>query len=177
MALQLVDLNAATRAAMLAELEEDVASQHVHLSPHLRDGAGSDYVGLLTAAAREFNDVWLAAALRTKGVVRTHETRPTQHGPKRITLAANEPELLAEAEFNRYYMRGLCRRAIEEGIPELSIYRARTVAKPRPEAERLVGTPIDPCALLEALQAGASVDEALGLPPGRDSGLSVRIRR
>jgi hypothetical protein len=177
MALQLVDLNAATRAAMLAELEEDLAARKVALSPHLREGAGADYVGLLVAAVKENHDAWLAAALRTKGFVRSHETRPTQHGPKRVTLPPNEPDLLAEAEFNRYYMRGLCRRAIEEGVPTLSICRAKAVDKPRPEADRLVGTPIDPCVLLEALQGGASPDEALGLPPGRESGLSVRIRR
>ncbi len=176
MALQLVDLNVATRAAMLAELEEDIGAGKVVLSPHLKDGAGSEFISLLVSALRDFHDVWLASALRTKGLVRTHETIPTQHGPKRITLPPDTPELLAEGEYNRYYLRGLCRRAIEESFPTLWIYRANGEARRRPECDRLVGTPIDPCVLLEALQGGASTDEALGLPAERHSGLSARIR-
>jgi hypothetical protein len=84
--------------------------------------------------------------------------------------------MLAESEFNRYYIRALARRAIEEGIPELVIYRAKPARNPRPESEARVETTLPAEDLLADLRAHPG-DESptLGVPSGPNSGLSVRL--
>ena len=81
--------------------------------------------------------------------------------------------VMAEGEFNRFYIRALCIRAIDEGR-ELEIYRARPSAKPDEASEAKIGDKPDPKALLADLRTSPGVGTALGLPrPG--SGVSVRL--
>lgn len=80
---------------------------------------------------------------------------------------------LAEGEFNRFYIRGLCLRAIEENVPSLVVYRAKAVTNARSESERKIGAGVSPQSLLDDLRSHARLDTALGLPPGPNSGLSV----
>jgi len=83
---------------------------------------------------------------------------------------------LAESEFNRYYIRALARRAIEDGIPELVIYRAKPVSNPRPESEARIETSLLPEDLLEDLRSHPGDEPpVLGVPSGPNSGLSVRL--
>jgi hypothetical protein len=37
-------------------------------------------------------------------------------------------DTLAEGEFNRFYLRGLCRRASAANMAEIEVYRAKEVA-------------------------------------------------
>jgi hypothetical protein len=46
--------------------------------------------------------------------------------------------MLAEGEFNRFYIRALCVRAIEDGLPEVIVYRAKEVQSARPESARMI---------------------------------------
>jgi hypothetical protein len=85
------------------------------------------------------------------------------------------PITLAEGEFNRFYLRGLCQRAIEAGGPAIEIYRARASVTPRPESEAMIGRHLDADKLLVDLREHVGVDTALGLPPGPNSGLSGRL--
>ncbi len=82
---------------------------------------------------------------------------------------------MAEGEFNRFYARGLCRRAIAEGIEALVVYRAKEVVNPRAESVALIGKSLPAKQLLEDLRAHIGTDTALGLPPGPNSGLSVKL--
>jgi hypothetical protein len=82
---------------------------------------------------------------------------------------------LAEGEFNRFYIRGLCRRALGAGIAQLIIYRAKTVGSPRAESELRIGATLDPTELLQDLRANIAVETCLGVPPGPNSGLCVKL--
>jgi hypothetical protein len=90
-------------------------------------------------------------------------------------MRSNAHEMLGEGEFNRFYIRGLCLRAIEDGIPDVEVYRAKPVDSPRPESQALIGQRIKAEALLQDLRARTNVEPALGCPPGPNSGLSVRL--
>ena len=96
-------------------------------------------------------------------------------GTTQVRMPKNAPEMLAEGEFNRLYARGVCRRAIAQGIEEVTIYRAKDVSNPRPESEMKIGTRVNAKLLLEDLRTHQGVDPALGLPGGPNSGLSVRL--
>jgi hypothetical protein len=47
---------------------------------------------------------------------------------------------MAEGQFNRFYILGLCKRARAEGLSDLIVYRAKESADPRPESKSLIGT-------------------------------------
>jgi hypothetical protein len=83
--------------------------------------------------------------------------------------------MLAEGEFNRFYIRALCRRAIANGIPRLVVFRAKTVSNPRPESQEKIWLQIDPIVTLTDLRASPGVETALGIPGGPNSGLSVKF--
>lgn len=83
------------------------------------------------------------------------------------------PDTLSEGEFNRYYVRGVCRRAIADRVQKVEVYRARHSDNPRQESEALIGKEIDPTALLTDLRNSQGVEPALGIPPGPNSGLCV----
>jgi hypothetical protein len=68
------------------------------------------------------------------------------------------PETLAEGEFNRFYARGLCLRAMAQGIESLVVYRAKDVVNPRPESVALIGKSLPAKQLLDDLRAGFCVD-------------------
>lgn len=76
---------------------------------------------------------------------------------------------MAEGEFNRYYARGVCVRALAENGPKatVTIYRARESLNPRSESVVLIGTTPSAAALLEDLRTNIGMDTALHLPRAR----------
>lgn len=84
--------------------------------------------------------------------------------------------MLAEGELNCFYIRGVCRRAIEEGMA-VEVYRARRVAQPRPQSEALIGKRPNPDALLGDLRRNVGRGTYHHVPGGPNSGLSVRLVR
>ena len=176
MSLSLTNLDEKTRAKMLEELEQDVNAGKLYMSPRLNDRGVNDYPELLKSVISDGDDGYLAKEIRTRGLLKAEETRKKPSGGfsvARVPITA--PDTLAEGEFNRFYIRGLCSRATEEGIPELVVYRAKVVTSPRSESEMKIGTRVNAERLLEDLRTHTGVDTALGLPPGPNSGLSVRL--
>lgn len=176
MTLQLENLDDRTRRFMLDEVAHDVAQGKLYISPRLNALGRKEYEGLLRQAIESGDDKSLANALRLHGCFETHEPRQK---PKGGTIMARvpviAPETLAEGEFNRFYARGLCHRALADGISELVICRVKEVSNPRPESEAMIGARINAEALLEDLRTHIGVDTALHVPPGPNSGLSVRL--
>ena len=103
------------------------------------------------------------------------EDRTRGHGLTAAGVPLNAPETLAEGEFNRFYVRGLCACALDEGINEVQVYRGKAVRSPRPQSQALIGKMIPAQALLEDLKQSPGVEPALGVPPGPNSGLTVRL--
>ena len=176
MALRLENLDARTRELMLDELEGDVAGGRLYISPRLSERGQRDFESLIRAAIASGDDQSLVDSLRSaRRISATEQKRKPKGGVTTAKVPVTAPETLAEGEFNRFYARGVCRRAIEEGTNELIVYRAKEVSDPRPESEAMIGTRIDARALLEDLRTHVGVEPALGLPPGPNSGLSVRL--
>lgn len=177
MALYLENLDERTRQLMLDEMEYDIVHHQLHISPFLSGQGQRDYENLLREALRNGNDETLAEALgEHRRILRTLPRRKPGGGYSIAATAENAAQVLAESEFNRYYIRAVARRAIEDGITELVIYRAKPVATPRPESEARIETGLMPQELLEDLRSHTG-DEwpALGVPSGPNSGLSVRL--
>ncbi|MGB9122492.1 MAG: hypothetical protein WCE73_17885 [Candidatus Angelobacter sp.] len=175
MALNLENLDSTTRPEMIKELDADIAVGRLYLSPRLTDSGRNDYPVLLREAIISGNDSSLAAELGTLGRLKTHEAYTTKTGTKTRKVPINAPEMLAEGEFNRFYLRALCIRAQADPELRIQVYRAKSVENPRPESEALISNTVPSASLLEDLRLNIGLDTALGLPPGPNSGLSARL--
>lgn len=161
---------------MLQEVASDISSDKLYVSPRLNSRGQDEYPRLLREAVEKYDDAWLADQLRSSGLMKTEEERRKPKGGYTVAqVPVTAPDTLAEGEFNRFYIRGLCLRAIEDNIPELIIYRAKQVSSPRRESLAKTGERVVPQSLLQDVRTHPGVDTALGLPPGPNSGLSVRI--
>ena len=176
MPLQYENLDPTTRRFAVAELDRDYQSGDFHVSERLRPTAIADYKRLLNEALRYYDDLWLEE--RVDDLLVEFEPRRTRSGG---TTTARVPDiagrLLAEHDFNNYYMRGVCLRAIEEGRQIVEVYRARLSLAPRAGSAELEGQRLPATDVLAQLRSAPGDDTPLAAPPlGRyNSGLSVRL--
>jgi hypothetical protein len=165
------NLDAQTRALMREEIDSDVAAGNLFISPRLTPIGARDYPKNLQDAVASGDETTLAAQLRRPGQMQSMEFKGKSFGK----VPVNAHETLAEGEFNRFYIRALCRRAIDEGKDEVVVYRARASSNPRPESEMRIGEPVDAHRLLRDLRNRVGLDTALGIPGGPNSGVSVHL--
>ncbi|TFE65721.1 hypothetical protein [Methylacidiphilum caldifontis] len=130
---------------------------------------------LLREAFLKYDDNWLKSQLFSRGLMRASEYRRSRRSiitASRVSIRA--AETLAEGEFNRYYMRGLCRYMIETGGTEVEVYRGKNVENPRLGSVAMIERRLLVQDLLNDLRISQGIEPALGLPPGPNSGLTVR---
>lgn len=176
MALNYENLDSRTCKFMLEEVDLDSSRGTLYISPRLNAEGREKYESLLREAVQSRDDAWLASELRYRSCMNTTEQRRKPKGGfTTVQVPITAPDTLAEGEFNRFYVRGLCRRAIEDNITEVVICRGKQVSQPRPESEAMMGKRISARDLLEDLRESQGVEPALGLPPGPNSGLTVRL--
>ncbi len=138
--------------------------------------AKTSEASLLREATRSHDESWLAAQIRSRGFLKSHEERRKPKGGTTVAqVSVTAADTLAEGEFNRFYARGLCARAADEVVSEVEVYRGKPVSQPRPESQAMIGKRIPASSLLRDLGVSQGVEPALGLPPGPNSGLTVRL--
>jgi hypothetical protein len=170
------NLDGRTRQLMLDEMELDISQNNLTISPYLSGQGVRDYPQLLREAIEKGTDESLAAALgHQRRLLRSYTRRTPGHGYATVSVPHNAAEVIAESEFNRYYIRALALRAIENGVRELVVVRARPVQQPRPQSEALLETTLNPTEILEDLRSHPGESPRLGVPAGPGSGLSVRL--
>jgi hypothetical protein len=176
MALAYRNLDQRTRDFAVEEINTDVASSTIYISPRLNPEGVQMWPALIREAALAHDDNWVAEEIRRLKLLNTHEERRKPRGGVAIVqIPTTAPDTLSEGEFNRYYVRGVCRRAIADNIREVEVYRARQSNNPRRESEALIGKRFDPKVLLTDLRNSQGVEPALGVPPGPNSGLCAFI--
>lgn len=189
MEMELVDLDG-VRREMLEEFGRDVQEGTVYRSPRLTESAWTTYCELLLQAIVEADGTWLAERIRELGLLRKYETRRTRQaqpntlagkarsiGPAstRAKVPDSAADTLALGQFNHYYIRGVCRRALAAGQKRVKVYRARRVAQPRRDSQRRLGWELNAQELLDELRAHPDDINRLRVPGGPNSGLSVRL--
>lgn len=175
MSLDLPHLDERTRQFMLAELDADVGTESLYRSPQLSETGLCHYQRLLRLAIQSGTEASFAEALGALGAVRppSRWQHPKEVGP--TEALADATFRLAEREFHRFYIRGLCCRALEQGINLLVIYRARPTDEGHRPSDSMIGLRIDVRSLLEDLRGAFRSLPPHGLPQCRDPGLSVRF--
>ncbi|HOV83017.1 MAG TPA: hypothetical protein PLQ01_10140 [Methanothrix sp.] len=175
MAIQYESLDETVRACMLQELEADISNSRLYISPRLTETGAKIWPEILREAIGKRNDAWLAATLQSMRLLHTQEQRRKPKGGfTTVNVPYNAADTLAEGEFNRFYARGLCVKVIATGGSQVEVYRGKDVRDPRPESQAMIGRRLPAQKLLEDLRNSPGVEPALGLPPGPNSGLTVR---
>lgn len=160
---------------MVAEISHDIESGDLYHSRWFTSAGRDAYPNLLTAAGAQFDDDWLAAELSAPGMFELSYVKATPSGGTTVArVPRTAPQTFAEGEFNRFSLRGLCLRAMDEG-KSIEAYRAKSVVAERSESAMLLGTRFDPARLLADLRANPGIETALGLPVGPNSGLSGKL--
>lgn len=175
MALDYFNLDEKTRKFMVDEIRSDESNNKLYFSPRLFEHQKGKYFRLLLEATTYHDDGWFANEIRNNNLLKSYEERKRGNKIFSAKVPVNAPDMLAEGEFNRYYSRGLCLRAIDEKIEFVVVYRAKQVSNPRPDSEIMIGKSIKVKELLNDLRTHQGVEPALGLPPGPNSGLSVKL--
>ncbi|MCK4307968.1 hypothetical protein KAW50_07080 [candidate division WOR-3 bacterium] len=173
----LMNLDDTTRKFMIEEIELANNTSNIYFSKRFNERGKSEWVSLLTEAARFHNEHWLAYQLEMQGMMKGIEGSRTPSGGYTTKHVPNTAtETMAEGQFNRFYIMALCRRAQTEDGTNLVVYRAKERTEHRLESDSMIGSlDILPYQLLAELR---SVQSSLGhslLKP--NSGLSVRLER
>ncbi len=127
------ELNERTRDWMLLEFLAEQSQISPYRSPRLTSAGLAAWVPLMEIAIREGNEVSLAESLRNPRF--WHKQEPYKKGMRTVPWDAYQT--LAITEFNTWYVRGLARLLIDEGVPYCQMYRAAPAAEPRPECGHL----------------------------------------
>jgi len=172
MTMNLKQLTPQTRKTILTELDYAVKTNALYISDRLTPQGKNSYPEIIKHHIETGTPESMADALRglfnkTEQIHKSNGAISTRAMPK------NAPQLLAEGEFNHFYMRALCLIAIGEN-KQLKIYRARLSKKARPESEALIGQPIDPKNLLNDLRTHIGSNTISGIGDV-NSGLSVEL--
>lgn len=160
---------------MLEEVDLDINEGSLYLSPRLTEYGLIQYPLFLKKTIINLSFQEFLIALQVPGILKTTEARKNKSGGySYVKVPSNAANLIAEGEFNKFYIRALCRKAISESLP-LEVYRAKPVTTPRADSEAKIGISINPAELLDDLRNTKGIDSHLGLPNGYNSGLSIKI--
>ena len=115
------DLDVTTRQWMLEEFQQEYNSANPYYGKALTEAGRRAFINEMERVIQDpnGNEVALAMALSVPSYWINHPESNAQR--------------LAITEFNTWYVRGLCRRLIEENVEFCEIYRAGPAAEPRAE--------------------------------------------
>lgn len=169
MSFDFLELDDDIRAKMEDEINLDIRKGNLYLSKRFTEQGDRDYPDLLIEAVRNHDEVWLTRQLDRDGRIAEYEMTVT--GRKKVPYTA--AQTMAEGEFNRFYARAVCLAAIDENR-QVEVYRAQEVANARSASVQAIGKKLNPEDVLADLRTNIGIDTHLGLPPGPNSGLSIK---
>jgi hypothetical protein len=168
-------LDSDTRKLMLDELTMDSTADRLYLGKYLNGDGERAWPDLLRKAISSGDEVSLANDILPQQFwLATYQRRTPSGGYTQARVPQTAPTTLAEGEFVRFYLRGVCRVAIVDSR-SVRVVRMKAVADPRPESQAAIGRAVDPNALLADLRQNIGIDTFLGIPAGPNSGIGVEL--
>ena len=157
------------------EYNLDKIQNRIYFSPRLTEEGVDRYSKFLQNALSYGTKEWLAEKLREAHVIKDHEKLLNPLGGIReVKVPASAPDILAEGEFSRYYLRAVCRQAIKEGIIHLEIISNSPSDTISDKEKAKIGRIVNPKDLLDDLRQNSYVNTRFGIPSPK-SGLTVRF--
>lgn len=171
---EFLNLDDKTRSYMLRAIEQAEHEGQINYSPRLNANGKEQWLNLLEQAARQHNEHWLAYELEANRLIKGFEVSERPVGSYSIKhVPRTAAQTMAEGQFNRFYMLGLCRRAKDEGISHLEVYRAKQSGKPRAESQALIGIRLPVEVVEPQLREDAASQKSLLIQP--NSGISLKL--
>jgi len=165
-----LNLDSAVRTLMLEEIHLDREKEMLYASDRFNETGHRVFAAFLLEAAERGTEATLADQLSNADCFNEMEFKAGQW--KRVPNNAHT--LYAQGEFNRYYIRAICRYLLANPMSKGRIYRARESSKPRPESQAKLGKIIDPQSVLTNLRDRIGAPVGFGLPD-INSGLCIEI--
>lgn len=167
-------LDDVTRGYMLQEIQAARQEKNLYYSRRFNDSGVARWPELLQEAARRHDEYWLACQLETEGLMRGLEGSRTPSGGYTIKYVPHTAAgLMAEGQFNRYYILAVCRRALAERKSSVVVYRAKLRSENPIEPDAFNGSSLDAQVLHAELRLHETSLEHRLLQP--NSGLSVSL--
>jgi hypothetical protein len=164
------NLDDVTRDLMSQEFEANIVTGTVYQSKRFTSRGRADHHGLFREAIEAGTPDSLTAAFERDGRI-----AQTELGHRKVpnTAAAS----FAAGEFNRYYIRAICLRAIASDAQYIRVYRARRSAEHRATSDAIVGSQLLADQVLEDARRdpAAGGTPLFGVPGGPNSGLSIEL--
>lgn len=161
-----------SRKLMGEEIIQANATNNIYYSTRFNDKGREIWIDLLSQAASSYDEHWLAFQLEYANTIKELEIRRCPREDYTIAyIPGAATATFAEGQFNRFYMAAICRRAVEDEVENVKVYRAKQRLQPRPESMILEGTFRNPTQLLFELRVKESSLNCILLKP--NSGLSI----
>lgn len=168
-------LDTTVRRYMDEEFRNDEQRNRLYFSPRVNEESRETYSQILERALAYGDDNSLAVELKEKSVMKQKERRMNPLGGiLEVNMPINAPNELAEGEFQRYYLRALCVKAINEGINRLKIVSEKPIETLPDDQKAKVGKIINPKDLLADLRENSYVNSRFGIPDPK-AGLTVEF--
>lgn len=164
-----LNLDEETRNLMVDEINCDIINKKLYFSDRLNQNGKENYSNYLLESVKNGNEETFTNLVNHE--INLNQTEHVNGKSKKVP--SNASSLLCQSEFNRYYIRAICRRAINQNQDEVNIYRGRESSWARPESEILIGTSLIAEDLLEDLRN--SIGKSPKLFPEINSGLTVKL--
>lgn len=164
-----LNLDEETRELMLDEVKSDIENDKLYLSNRLNQNGKENYPTYLLESVENGSEESFTNLLIENN---SFNDKELVNGVMK-KVPSNAASLLCQSEFNRYYIRAICRRAIDQDQDEVIIYRGRESSWVRPESEALIGKSLNSRDLLYDLRDSIGVSPKL--LPEINSGLTVKL--
>lgn len=163
------------RSEMISEIKADINAGKLYLSNRLNAEGQKQYPIKLLEAAELLDMNGFISSFGMQFFNSHYERRKSKGGTTQAKMPVNANAVLCEGEFNRFYIRAVCCKAIALGKEKVTVYRARPSDNPRPESIAIENQQFDANKLLDDLRTNIGVDTEHGLPTGPNSGMSVKL--
>jgi hypothetical protein len=173
MPMHYADMCDEVRAFMIEEVDYD--GDGLYISSYFTPVGAASWREMLLQACQYGDDSTLARAIESGPHLKSYTERRTKKGFTQVRVPYNAHETIAESNFSRFYLRGVCRLAAVRGVADLIGYRAMEVAQPRPGSQEKINARFAAAAMLDDLRATMDRNPALGMPPGVGSGILARF--
>lgn len=170
------ELDEVTRRWMLAEfrLEQSRRDLPPYRPRRISPAGMRVFADVMESALAGGDETDLAAALSAPELWRVPDGGT---GDEAARIARQYAERFAFTEFNTWYVRGLSRRLLEEGVPLCEVYRAAPSYRPRGECGSLEGRRLAVAEVYAAHRARyhpVADPEAVSIPFGPNCRHSIR---
>jgi len=164
------------RHYMLEEFDSDVNAGKLYSSKRFTPDGETAWPELLRKAIELHDEDWLSTQIDKPGYFKAGETKTSvKVGYTVARTPVTKHTTIGHDQFNRYYIRGVCRKAIDDRTNDVRVIRGKPVSDPRVDSTLLEGEIFSAESILADLRENMGRTPKIGVPAGPNSGITVEL--